>query len=279
MMITKPKLLILLVAIHSFTLCQSAFSLSPSPVIGVTHPQVEQLINKISSLYKINLRSKMAFSMKGSAHSFRPSMKDLKNIMAQDFLIAGPTGHQKWLKKANKYFPPNTYSLLANSQQHFWLNQELGCKAEQEILHTLKKWNLFTVQENQNEDQWCQLLIKQTTLLKATLEENKITRVILAHGALRLLLENLGLKVLVLFKDDHHSEITSGKLKKALNWHRQSEGKGEELTLQITEPEIKWPSPLKKKGKGLMTISWSPLANDSFDQLNKKLLLTFGKKQ
>jgi hypothetical protein len=230
-------------------------------LIGVTHPQVKETLEEISKLYQWSIKPDLAFHFKGSAHEYRPSAKDLKSLMKQTYLMAGPTGHQKWLLKANNYLPSKTYFLKDTAQDHFWLNADLACSKEQELIKALLHWQLISSPPTQSLGLWCLKMRADRDQLKKLLEASGITHIILAHNALKSQLEALNLKVLVLLSDDHHSKVTTHKLKQALAWQSS---KSKHL-LQIKEPEIIWPSPLQNTR--VKSISWSPLQKSPLKEL------------
>ena len=236
--------------------CALSPVLAENTKVAATHPQVIKVIDQMSKIYSWPVSGQKAIDLKGSPHSYKPSMKDLKNLMGLKFLVAGPTKHQKWLLKAKSQLPKKTHFLAASSSEHFWLNTDEACKREEEIVNLFIKWKL--VKEYQGrKNKWCLSLKERMVELKNALHEQRVTHVILAHNALEAQLKKMGFKVLVLLDDDHHSEITSSVLKKALSW--QSTKKIKEGLLQVKEPEIYWPSPLNHIE--IRSISWSPLSD------------------
>jgi len=238
-----------------------------SPQLGVTHPQVKETIEDMARLYNWDLKVELAFSFKGSAHEFEPSVSDLKSLMRQEFLLAGPIGHQKWLVKAKSYLPEKTTFLTGLAQDHFWLNADLGCSQEKEIIKALTQWKLISPDSLQAGELWCPRVVTIKNQLEKLLKDRGIKRVILAHNALKSQLESMNLEVLVLFHDDHHSKISSHKIKQALSWQNDKESRNN--LLQIKEPEILWPSPLKDQK--VRSIIWSPLQKSPLKELVETL--------
>ncbi len=233
------------------------------PQVSVTHPQVKYILEALNSLYHWNLSIVQPLTIKGSAHSFEPSIRDLKNIFSQRFLIAGPQGHQPWLNHSKTNLPKNTLFLPSSNNEHFWLDKNLGCKNEKAVIGALKAWGLIQHDEPKNNSRWCDKLTKQVKELGEVIKRAKVTHAILAHNAISPLLKTLGLKVLVLYTDDHHAKVTAGKLKSALGWQRNKVIS--KHLLQISEPENSWPAPLRNSEERV--LQWSPLKKDSLQNL------------
>lgn len=220
--------------------------------IYTTHPQVTYSLKEMNKLYsgKLKFTPKSLFVVKASVHHFEPTIKSLMLMKKSEPLIAGPTGHQKWLIKSANLLPEQTLLLdfFEEQRDHFWLSSQEACLFEKKVFESLKEWK--KIEEIPSTYLFCGWIQEKQNSLKKVLEEKKIKKVILPHNALERTFKEMNLSVIVLMEGDHHHEISAKKLKNSYQWLQ-----GEDKVLLVKEEGFKFPPMLK----GDHSIEWNPL--------------------
>ena len=113
---------------------------------------------------------------------------------------------------------------------------------------------------------WSALIQEEALKIKEILKAKKIGKIVLAHNALAPLLKESA-ELVVLFTDDHHSEVASSELKKVFQWVQRPEE-----VLFIFEKSISWPSNLKGGSfDKVRSVQWAPISSFPLRSLRKAL--------
>ncbi len=238
-------------------------SLEAKTTLATTHPQVTEVLDQLGQLYQnkeeITWKATSLFGAAIDVHNFQPTIKDLKKLKDQKYLVAGPIGDQRWLLNAKKKGLLSQKSLLLDFSElgndHFWLFPSGACSFEKQVGAYLVKHKLL----KETYDDYCQWMKAKQREIFELLTQANLKKVIVAHSALVPLFESAGLEVLTLRQNDHEHETTPKVLKKVSRWLSEAKAqKGGPTILVINEEGFGLPRQLEK-ATGTLTFMWSPL--------------------